>query len=337
MKNILIIGGTRNMGYLLAQQLLAAGQQITVLNRGKTEDRLPESVHRLRADRTDPQQLRRALLAKSFDVVVDFVMYNERDAAAAVELLRGNVGHYIFISSGQVYLVREGIQRPFTEADYPGRTTPAPKINTYAYEEWRYGMDKRAAEDVFARATVDQRFPLTSLRLPMVNSEYDPFKRLYSYILRLKDGGPILVPEIPNYPLRHVYSGDVVQAILKLIEMGQGKGEAYNISQDETVTIDEFLKLLARILGVKSHIRWFKQSVLEANGFLPECSPFSDRWMSELTNDKSKTELEMHYTPLPDYLQKLVTHYEQSKLSVPVGYKRRSAEIQFAEHLPSEL
>jgi nucleoside-diphosphate-sugar epimerase len=335
MKNILLIGGTRNMGYMLAQALAAAGQQVTVLNRGLSDNPLPDNVYRLRADRTDPQQMRRALLAKSFDVVVDFVMFNEREAGTMVELLRGNVGHYIFISSGQVYLVREGIERPFKESDYAGRLLPAPKHSTYAHEEWRYGIDKRAAEDVLLRAVADQQFPATILRLPMVNSENDPFKRLYSYILRLKDGGPILVPQTPNYPLRHVYAGDVVQVLQYLIETGQGKGETYNISQDETVTIDEFLHLLAELLQVKVQLRWFKQSELEAQGFLPDCSPFSDRWMSELTNDKSKSDLDITYTPLPAYLQKLVLHYENSKLAIPVGYKRRHAEIQYAEHTPS--
>lgn len=331
MPNILIIGGTRNMGYMLAQSLAEAGQQVTVLNRGMTENKLPERVYRLHADRTDPQQMRRALLAKSFDVVVDFVMFNEREASTITELLRGKVGHYIVISSGQVYLVREGIERPFKETDYAGRILPPPKMNTYAHEEWRYGMDKRAAEDVFIRAAAEQNFPATILRLPMVNSEYDPFKRLYSYILRLKDGGPILVPETPNYGLRHVYAGDVVQAIHHLIRTGQGKAQQYNIAQDETVTIDEFLNLLAELLDVKAHIRRFKYSVLEANGFIPDCSPFSDRWMSEITNDKSKQELNLTYTPLSDYLQKLVTYYEIHKPAPPVGYKRRNAEIQFAE------
>jgi hypothetical protein len=56
----------------------------------------------------------------------------------------------------------------------------------------------------------------------MVNGERDHFKRFYSYMLRLKDGGPILVPETPDYPLRHIYSGDVVKAIQLILETGKG-------------------------------------------------------------------------------------------------------------------
>lgn len=317
MKNILVIGGTRNMGYSLTQQLIEAGHRVTLLNRGMQADDLPPTIARLRADRTDMGQMRRALLAKTFDVVVDFVMYNANEARMIVDLLKNNVGHYLFISSGQVYLVREQIERPFREDQYAGRLIPAPKENTYAHAEWLYGMDKRGAEDVFAQAHAEHDFPYTSLRFPMVNSERDPLKRLYSYIVRLRDGGPILLPETPNLPLRHIDAGDAVRAIQRLIGLGLPPRRAYNFAQDETVTIDEFLHLMGQIMGVTPHLRRFKHSELEANGFLPDCSPFSDRWMSAVTNDLSKSELGMTYTPLADSLQKLITYYEREKPPVP--------------------
>jgi nucleoside-diphosphate-sugar epimerase len=327
-KNILIVGGTRNMGYFLVQRLLQEGHQVTLLNRGVTSDDHPSNVSRLRADRTNPQQFKRALLAKSFDVVVDFALYKAPEAQLTLDVLRERVGHYIFISSGQVYLVREDIERPFKESDYQGRLIPAPKANTYAYEEWLYGMDKRGAEDVFAKA---EGFPYTSLRLPMVNSERDQMRRLYQYILRLKDGGPILVPETPNFPLRHIYGQDVINAVIHVMNNGLGKGDAFNISQEETVSLAEFLGLLAQAMGVKPpQIAYHKQSELEASGFLPDCSPFSDRWMSELDNSRSKSELGITYTPLATYLERIVAYYHANPPQNPMSYKRRHAEIQLA-------
>lgn len=333
MNNILIIGGTRNMGYELTSRLLASGYNVTILNRGRTPDQLPDSVHRLRADRTDPRQMQRALMGKSFDVVVDFALFKEAEAQTIVQLLDGKVGHYIFISSGQVYLVREKLQRPFHEDDYAGRLQPEPKENTFAHEEWSYGIDKRRAEDVFWQAHRDNDFPVTVLRLPMVNSEYDQFGRLYSYVIRVRDGGPLLIPETPNYPLRHVYKDDVVAALQILVGEGIGKGRAYNISQDETVTIDEFLGILGAIIGSTPQIVRVEKSWLEANGFLPHSSPFSERWMSELTNERSKAELKLVYTPLQQYLSQLVTYFEAHKPPPPIGYKRRQAEIQMAHDL----
>lgn len=336
MKKILIIGGSRNMGHALVHQLLSAGHSVTVLNRGIHADNLPESVHRLRADRTDLNQMRRALLAKNFDIAIDFVMYHPREAEGILQLLRDNVSHYIMISSGQVYLVREDIERPYREDAYAGRLLPEPKPNTYAHEEWTYGMNKRLAEDVLMDAHHQHSFPVTTLRLPMVNSPRDPFRRLYGYILRLRDGHPILVPKTPNYPLRHVYVEDVVSVLRHVIDTHTGIGRAYNIAQDETVTIDEFLDIMAEIMGVEARVMRFKNSVLQANGFVPDCSPFSDRWMSELDNTRSKTELGMEYTPLADYLRSLIDHYLREKPPIPVGYKRRQAEIQFIQHTPSQ-
>lgn len=333
MKNILIIGGTRNMGFDLTQRLLAAGHTVTILNRGLTPDTLPQEVHRLRADRTDSRQLHRALMGKTFDVVVDFALYKEPEAQAIVQFLSGQVGHYVFISTGQVYLIREKLQRPFSEEDYAGRLQPEPKENTFAHEEWLYGMDKRRAEDVFWQAHRDREFPITVLRMPMVNSEYDQFGRLYSYVLRLQDGGPLLIPETPNHPLRHVYKDDVVTALKIIIENGVGKGRAYNISQDETVMIDEFLEVLGEIVGTAPDIVRVEKSWMEANGFLPHASPFSERWMSELTNERSKAELKLVYTPLRQYLAQLVAYFDEHKLAPPIGYKRRQSEIKSANDL----
>ncbi len=175
-------------------------------------------MERLHGDRTDPSQLSHALNGHSFDAVVDNALYKGAEVEPIVRLLNGRIQHYIFVSSGQVYLVREDIERPFSEADYEGRLMPSPKPNTYGYEEWMYGIEKRRAEDALRAAWERRGFPYTSLRLPMVNSERDHFYRLYNYIVRLKDGGPILVPSTPVYPLRHVYADDVVTAILNLID-----------------------------------------------------------------------------------------------------------------------
>jgi nucleoside-diphosphate-sugar epimerase len=329
---ILIIGGTRNIGLGLSQQLVEAGHQLTLFNRGRTPDPLPENIERLHGDRTDPLQLQAALAGRDFDIAIDTTLYKGPEAETVVKLLNGHVGHYIFLSSGQVYLVREGVERPFREEDYEGRLMPAPKVGTYGYEEWLYGMDKRKAEDVFIAAGERYGFPYTTLRLPMVNSERDHFNRLYGYILRLKDGGPVLVPETPDYNLRHIYGSDVVRAIMLLVNSGQGKGRAFNISQDETVSLDEFLSILGDILDIQPTIVRFKRSQLEGNGFLPDCSPFSERWMSELSNERSKAELGMRYTPLREYLTKLVEYYEANPPPRPVGYRRRHAELDFAMH-----
>ena len=326
---ILIIGGTRNIGHLLALELLRQGHQITVFNRGKTTDELPAAVRRLRGDRSDPTSTAEELAGKSFDAVVDMALYNAADAKMISKLLDGRIGQYLFISTGQVYLVRKDSPRPFRENAYENPILEAPR-GTRDYEEWLYGVEKSQAEDILMEAYQRRGFPFTTLRLPMVNSERDHFHRVYNYLLRLQDGGPILLPTGNHLRLRHVYGEDVVLAVVKVIERGLGKGRVYNISQEETLPIEEFLGLLANIAGCELKLAYLPRNVIEEHSLFPDCSPFSDPWMSELDNERSKMELGMQYTSVPVYLQKLVSYYQSHRLPLPTGYQRRKDEIRLA-------
>jgi nucleoside-diphosphate-sugar epimerase len=327
----LIIGGTRNLGPSIVHALLRRGDEVAVFNRGQTRDDLPEEVERLRGDRTDPEQMKRVLSGREFDLVVDTTLYTGAEAETAVELFAGRAGRYIFLSTGQVYLVRTGVKRPFKEEDYAGPVMEQPpKSNTSDYENWLYGFDKRAAEDVFARAWADRKFPFTSLRLPMVNSERDHYDRMYGYFLRIQDEGPILIPHEIGAPVRHVYGGDVVQAIMRVAENDLSKGCAYNIGQDETLTVVEFLELLAQLMHRPLKILRVPREELTRQGLLPHCSPFSGLWMSSLENARSKAELGMEYTPIASYVKNLVDYFLAMPKRKIEGYEKRSQELELA-------
>ena len=165
----LLIGGTRNLGPSIVQALLQRGDRVAVFNRGQTPDDLPKEVERLRGDRSDGQQLKQVLGGSEFDLAVDTTLYTGSEAEAVVGVFTGRVDRYVFLSTGQVYLVRLGIERPYKEEDYAGPVMPAPVRDAPEYDSWLYGVEKRAAEDVFARAWREHSFPFTSLRLPMVD------------------------------------------------------------------------------------------------------------------------------------------------------------------------
>ena len=328
----LIIGGTRNLGPSIVHALLQREYEVAVFNRGQTRDDLPEEVERLRGDRANPEELKQVLTGREFDLVIDTTLYTGAEAEAAVEIFQGRVSRYIFLSTGQVYLVRVGAQRPYKEDDYAGPVMPDPaKSNVSEYENWRYGFDKRAAEDVFARAWAKDKFPFTSLRLPMVNSERDHYDRIYGYFLRIQDKSPILIPDEVGAPVRHVYGEDVVQAITRLTKSEKGKGSAYNIGQDETLSLVEFLELLAATMHCPLRIVRVPREELDREGLLPHCSPFSGRWMSSLENSRSKAELGMQYMPVATYLKKLVSYFQAVRPHTVEGYQQRAREVEFAK------
>lgn len=333
MADVLILGGTRNLGHFSALSLLAAGHRVSILNRGVTPDRLSADVERLRADRRSSEQMRAAVAGRSYDLVLDTTTYTGAEARQAVELFSGNTDRFVFVSSGQVYLVRENLARPFREEDYDGPVMAAPPEGTADYDAWKYGADKRDAEDVFRAASRASSFPVTTLRLPMVASEMDHYGRIQAYVARILDRGPLLVPDEKGLPLRHVYVKDVARLVTEMVGSDVGIGVSYNISYGRSMSLDELVALLARLTGYDAPVVRIPRSELDEQGLLPHCSPFSGRWMSELNNARSLKELRgigIRYTAPEDYLRAIVDDYEsrwKTEGIIPDGLAQRQKEI----------
>lgn len=306
---VLVLGGTRFVGHFLVFRLLAGGHQVTLLNRGTTPDPFGDRVARLRCDR-ERDDLAKALGGGEFDVAVDFTSYNAADGRAVVEALGGGrVGHHVLISTGQVYLVRDGCPRPARETDYDGPLLPEP-ADAADHAAWAYGIGKRGCEDVLAAAWASDRFPTTVLRIPMVNGERDHQRRLERYLVRMLDGGPLLVPDGGEHRVRHVYGGDVVTAIVKLLLAPSTFGQAYNLAQDETPSLSELLALAAEVLGATPRFVPIPSAELRARGIDPVAlSPFSGHWMSMLDPAKAVRELGFRHTPLRRWLETAITSW----------------------------
>lgn len=324
--DVLVVGGNRFVGYELAWRMLAGGHRVTLLNRGSLGDPFGDRVERLRGDRT-AGGFSRLLAGRRFDAVVDFAVFRGEEAAEAVRVLQDNVGHYVMISTGQVYLVREPRPSPAREADYEGPLMPAP-VPPREKEEWDYGMGKRAAEDVLLRAWESSRFPATRLRLPMVNGERDYHRRLEGYLWRLLDGGPLILPDGGDRPTRHVYGAAVARAIASLLGRRSTWGEAYNLAQDETPTAREMLAIAAELLGAPPRFVPVPARDVEAAGLeVVAVSPFSGRWMSFLDPGRAQAELGFRHEPLREYLGRIVSAFvAHPPASPPPALARRAEE-----------
>jgi nucleoside-diphosphate-sugar epimerase len=258
---------------------------------------------------------------------VDFAAFDGTDGRRAAEVLGGRLAHYVVISTGQVYLVREGCPRPARESDYDGPVMAEP-ADAFDRGQWDYGVKKRALEDALAEAWTKGRFPATRLRIPMVSGERDHFRRLERYLWRMLDGGPVLLPGGGFRPTRHVYSGSVVKAILALLGRPETFGQAYNLAQDETPTLRELLTLVAERLSAPARLVDIPAERVRAAGLDPLLlSPFSGSWMSFLDPARAKAELGFRHEPLGTYLDKIVTSFlAHPPAEAPPGYERRDAE-----------
>lgn len=323
MSDILVIGGTRFVGHYLALHLVARGDRVTVLNRGVTPDGLGPRVERLRADRgTDAFDA--ALAGRRFDAVVDFAAYQPEEVERAVRVLRGRTAHYVFLSTGQVYLVREHCPRPARESDFDGPLQPRPD-DPESLEEWTYGILKRRCEDVLTRA---QDFPSTRVRIPMVNGERDHFRRFEVYLWRLLDGGPLLVPDGGPEVCRHVYGLDVAHALAAMLGDGRTLGRAFNLAQWEAPHLADLLGLLGEAVGAPDRrLAVASEELVRAGLNVREVSPYSTRWMSYLDPSLARAELGFRSTPLQEVVQRVVGAFLTSPPATPPpGYQRRDAE-----------
>jgi nucleoside-diphosphate-sugar epimerase len=328
---VLLVGGTRFLGHELAWRLLAAGHDVTLFNRGTLPDTFGARVERLRGDRTTGD-FRHLLAGREWDAAVDFAAYDGRDGRQAADVLDGRVGHYVVVSTGQVYLVREGRgPDPARESDYDGPLMPPPP-DPFDRGQWDYGMGKRALEDALTEAWARRRFPSTRLRIPMVNGERDHFRRVERYLWRLLDGGPVLLPGGGDRRVRHVYSGSVVRLVLSVLGDAKTFGGAWNLAQDETPTLRELLTRLARSLGAAPRLVDVAEERVRAAGLDPlVLSPFSGKWMSFLDPSRAKAELGFVHDPLPVYLDRIVASFlAHPPAELPPGLDRRAEEVALA-------
>lgn len=281
--NVLVIGGNRFMGVELVTRLLAQGHRVTLLNRGSLVDPFGAQVQRVLADR-GTEAFDAALANARFDAVVDFALFDGAQAERLERVLSGKVGHLIAISTGQVYLVRPprpaGLAR---EEDYHGRAlTEAPTADDF--DNWKYGVDKRAMEDVLARGPV----PYTTFRLPMVHGSRDFHGRLPGLFGRLVRGEPIPL-RAPGQAVRHVFSGAVVDQVLASLARGPTQ-RAWNLAWDEPLTVAGLVERAARQLGVAPRI------VEDENASRDDCF-LNARWMSALDASAARRELGFVHPP----------------------------------------
>ncbi|MGE5082123.1 MAG: hypothetical protein ACM3ND_04375, partial [Acidobacteriota bacterium] len=184
-----------------------------------------------------------------------------------------------------------------------------------------------------------EEFPVTTLRLPMVASERDHYGRLQGYFARMVDGAPILIPDETGLPIRHVYVHDVARFIGEICSFDAGLGKAYNVSYGSSKVLSEYLAMLGDVVGRPAVTLKQPRADLERNFLLPDCSPFSGKWMSELDASLASNELisgGFEYTAPEKYLPLIFEDYRgrwEREGRIPATYLQRERELTSAGNL----
>ncbi len=315
---ILIIGGTSFFGKRAVERLLERGDEVTVFTRGRRRPPFWDRVVHLRGDRTDHRKFVDLLRPHAFDAVIDNVAFQPEDVGAAIDALRDHVGHYLLTSTGSVYdFRRPKSYRPVREDD----------ADLTLRGDMEYAEGKRGCEETVHGAP----FPWTIFRPPVVQGPEDTSARGWFWIQRVADGGPVLIPRRePSVLWRQAFSDDIARAMLLAAGNPAAFGKTYNVAMEEIVTLDDYVRILAEILGRKDPgvpvpARTLKK---EASWYHPQ---FAHRFVPDIAAIQG--DLGFRSTPLPSWLEETARWHLQQHLADSSGYERRSDEVALADRL----
>ena len=251
--DVLILGGTQFVGRHIAEAMLTAGHRVTLFNRGTSPDELPSHVERLRGDR-DAEAARSGGLAdledRRWDACVDVSGYTPRRVRPSAELLRNQVGRYVFISAVSVY--GDPHNRPVRE-DHP-RVKPASEDVTEVVGEM-YGRLKVTCEDIVQTIFADR---CALLRPQIVAGPYDPFDRYAYWVRRATQGGEMLAPGDGSDHVQVIDAFDLARFVELVVQ--NGLSGPFNLAGPR-LTWAEFV----RVLGAKSVV-WVPADMLRSAG-----------------------------------------------------------------------
>jgi len=289
---VLFIGGSGIISSACSALAVESGIDLTLLNRGRTDFRpVPAAAHVIHADVRDAAAAAEALRGQTFDAVVDWIAFTPDHVAADLDLFRGRVGQFVFISSASAY------QKP------PARlpiTEETPLDNPF----WQYSRNKIAGEELLLAATLDEGFPVTIVR---PSHTYDatllPFHGGYTWLDRLRRGRPLLVHDDGKSLWTLTHHRDFARAFVPLLGEPRAIGEAYHITSDEVLTWNAIAGLLAEAAGVPLNVAHVPSTVV---------AQFDQGWGDSLLGDKAHN-----------------TYFDNSKIrGIVPGF---AAEIPFAE------
>lgn len=247
------MGGTQFNGLALVHELVRAGHDVTICNRGRSHAQLPEGVKRLVADRTDHAQLRSVIGNTDWDCVQDISAYHPPDVEVMIDTLAGRVGHYLFASSTVIYAAKDEL--PITENDALERGP----------DQIEYGLHKILCEELLLEAHATAGFPCTIVPFSMVFGPHNPLRdREQRMFARILMGRPVLVPGDGTTLLQLGHVDDQARALEQIMGKAVAMGKRYNLTATEGVSRNDYVATMGRVLQLTPEVVNIPAQTMEA-------------------------------------------------------------------------
>ena len=211
---ILILGGTSFLGPHQISYALERGHEVSIFTRGKTVPKIHaplfDKVEKLVGDREDNLE---ALKNRSWDVVIDNSGRKTKWTEDTAQLLKDNVGYYMYTSSISVYY-------PFTGSDFSESRKLVTKIpeNMEPGEKglYDYGVMKATSEIATMKAFGAERSII--VRPTLLVGPGDRTDRFPYWLARLEKGGEVIIPGAPSEAIQYIDVRDIAEWMIRLCE-----------------------------------------------------------------------------------------------------------------------
>lgn len=235
---VLYVGGTGEISYACALASAAVGQDVTVFNRGRSDEALPAGVTSIVGELNDATY--RGLGTRGFDVVCQFVAYEPAQVEQDVKIFGGRVGQYLFISTASAY------QKPPSDWLLTERT---PLGNPY----WPYSQTKADMEGMLFAAHAAGRLPVTVVRPSHTYRRRFPgtFVSGDDHVWRMLSGRPVIVHGDGTGLWTYTHASDFARPFVRLLGNAKALGEAFHVTRAEATTWNDIFAAVARSLGVE--------------------------------------------------------------------------------------
>lgn len=314
---ILVIGGTGTLSNAVVMQSLAKGYSVTVLNRGCSNDLLPNKVCKLRADFYNVKDICNSIGGCEYNVVLDFLSRTPCDINRVYPLFAPLCQQYVFISSACVF------RRD--KADFPIKEN-SPKPN----RDWSYNIEKYESEQRLLElkklypqnvyTIIRPYITYNENRIPVgIAPEYKYHKTI---IERIKAGKPMFVINSGTAMTTVTCVEDFAKGVVGLMMNEKAYNEDFNVVGDHVCTQYDLLVNVFNSIGIKPNIK--EISLENCSKYLPNYAEMikGDRALGALfDNTKLKNAVSdlCFSTTMEAELEKVIIYYSSGDF--PIDYK----------------
>jgi nucleoside-diphosphate-sugar epimerase len=240
----LVIGGTGPTGPHIVEGLCKKGYDVAVLHRGLHEVEYSQPVEHIHVDPFSPEAMEH-LGSRKFDVVVS--MYGRLRQIA--EGMKGRTPRFLGVTGTPAYLGStnaadnsEGLLMPVPEN--------APLINDPKI--FKVGYLVAVSEQAVMRIHREGGYSATIFRYPMIYGPRQLPPKEWSIIKRILDKRTKLILPDNGLVLRsRAYAENAAHALLLAIDHPESGGQIYNVAEERTLTLREWVEAIANEMGHK--------------------------------------------------------------------------------------